>query len=125
MVSAAAFLPKQEKLSYVRTAIRKSDALKLLLLILWETKSLDTKKYAALCAPLDEVGKMLGGWQGQLVKNSAPREGAGLKCKGQSGQVQYKCQRVEDTSGTPANDQSSCQSRPPRLTYTRRASGQR
>lgn len=74
MISAAAFLPKHEKLPYLRTAIRKCDAIKLLLLVLWESKSLDTKKYAALSVPMDEIGRMLGGWQGQLTKNSTPRE---------------------------------------------------
>lgn len=68
MVSAATFLPRQEKLPYLRIAIRKFDTIKLLLLILWESKSLDTKKYAALSIPIDEIGKMLGGWQGQLTK---------------------------------------------------------
>jgi len=68
MVSAAAFLPKQEKLPYLRIAIRKFDTIKLLLLVLWESKSLDTKKYAALSIHCDEIGKMLGGWQGQLTK---------------------------------------------------------
>jgi len=72
MVSAAAFLPKQEKLPYLRIAIRKFDTIKLLLLVLWESKSLDNKKYAALSAPVDEIGKMLGGWQGQIMKNSTP-----------------------------------------------------
>ena len=67
-VSAAAFLGRDEKLPYVRLAARKVDTLKLLLMVLWETKSLDTKKYAALSERMDEVGKMLGGWQGQLKK---------------------------------------------------------
>ena len=71
-VSAAAFLAREEKLPYVRLATRKVDALKLLCMILWETKSLDMKKYIALSELLDEVGKMLGGWNGQLSKNSAP-----------------------------------------------------
>jgi len=70
MVSAAAFLPKQEKLPYLRIAIRKFDAIKLLLLVLWESKSLDTKKYVALSLPCDEIGKMLGGWQGQLKRQN-------------------------------------------------------
>ena len=68
MISAAAFLPKAEKLPYLRMAIRKFDTLKLLLLVLWESKSLDNKKYAALSGPVDEIGRMLGGWQGQLLK---------------------------------------------------------
>ena len=72
-VSAAAFLAREEKMPYVRLATRKVDTLKLLLMILWETKSLDTKKYAVLSERMDEVGKMLGGWQGQLKKqNPAP-----------------------------------------------------
>lgn len=70
MVSAAAFLPREEKLPYLRIAIRKFETIKLLLLVLWESKSLDNKKYAALSIPVDEIGKMLGGWQGQLIKNS-------------------------------------------------------
>jgi hypothetical protein len=37
-------------------------------MVLWETKSLDDKKYIALSVILDETGKMLGGWNGQLTK---------------------------------------------------------
>ena len=71
-VSGAAFLPRNEKIPWVRLAIRKLDTLKVLLLILWETKSLRDKRYIALSVPLDEVGKMLGGWQGQLQKQNSP-----------------------------------------------------
>ena len=67
-VSAAAFLSREEKKPYLRQAIRKLDTAKLLLMVLWETKSLDTKKYAALSLKVDEVGRMLGGWMGQLDK---------------------------------------------------------
>ncbi len=71
-ISAAAFLMREQKLPYVRLAIRKQDTLKLLLMILWEANSLDTTKYAALSAPLEEIGKMLGGWNGQLQKQNSP-----------------------------------------------------
>ncbi|KKT22503.1 MAG: hypothetical protein UW06_C0009G0015 [Parcubacteria group bacterium GW2011_GWE1_43_8] len=67
-VTTASFLPKEEKRPYVSLAIRKLDTAKILLMVLWETKALPTKQYAALSAPLDEIGKMLGGWQGQLTK---------------------------------------------------------
>lgn len=70
--SAAAFLQRNEKLPYVREATRKLDTLKLLLMVLWESKSLDTKKYAALSEKVEDAGKMLGGWQGQLVKQNSP-----------------------------------------------------
>ena len=54
---------------YVRLAIQKTDTLKILLMILWETKSLDNKKYVALSIKIDEIGRMLGGWNGQLQKS--------------------------------------------------------
>lgn len=69
-VATAVFLSKEEKLPYVRYAIRKLDTLKILLLVLWENQSLDNKKYLALSEKLNEIGKMLGGWQGQLKKKT-------------------------------------------------------
>ncbi|MBU1092778.1 four helix bundle protein [Patescibacteria group bacterium] len=72
-VATASFLRREEKLPYVRRAIQKLDALKILLMVLWETKTLDNKKYATLSSPLDEIGRMLGGWNGQLVKQNSPR----------------------------------------------------
>ncbi len=71
-IAVASFLSREEKSPYVRVAIRKLDTLKILLMILWETKSLDDKKYIALSSPIDEIGKMLGGWSGQLSKQNSP-----------------------------------------------------
>jgi hypothetical protein len=70
-VSTATFLSREEKLLYVRISIRKLDTLKILLMMLWETKSMDNKKYIMLSEPLDEVGRMLGGWYGQLNKQNS------------------------------------------------------
>ncbi|MGH7175374.1 MAG: four helix bundle protein, partial [Minisyncoccia bacterium] len=67
-IASAGFLPRDEKPPYVRVAIRKTDTLKVLLMVLWETKSLDTKKYGALSEKMEEIGRMLGGWYSQLVK---------------------------------------------------------
>jgi hypothetical protein len=72
-IALAGFLSPQEKQPYVRLAIRKIDTVKILLLILWETKSLDSGKYAALSVRVDEVGRMLGGWNGQLSKQNSSR----------------------------------------------------
>lgn len=71
-ISLAGFLGRDEKQPYVRLAIRKVDALKILLMILWETKSVDDQKYIALSVGINEVGKMLGGWNGQLIKQNSP-----------------------------------------------------
>ena len=40
--------------------------------MLWEIKGIDTKKYIFLSEPLVEAGKMLGGWNGQLLKQNSP-----------------------------------------------------
>jgi hypothetical protein len=69
-VAIAGFLSKEEKLPWVKLAIRKTDTLKVLLMILWETKSLDNKKYIALSLEIEKIGRMLGGWNGQLKQNS-------------------------------------------------------
>lgn len=71
-IAAAAFLSRTDKIPFVRLAIRKLDTIKLFVLILWETKSLDNKKYIALSIKIDEIGKMLGGWNGQLQKQNSP-----------------------------------------------------
>ena len=78
-LAAASFLAREEKLPYVRLAIRKTDTLKVFLMILWETKSLDNKKYIALSVKIEEIGKMLGGWSGQLLKQNSPSKKAGEK----------------------------------------------
>ena len=71
-ISIATFLSLEEKHPWVRLAIRKIDTLKILLMVLWETKSLDDKKYISLSLQIDEIGRMLGGWNGQLIKQNSP-----------------------------------------------------
>lgn len=72
-IAVASFLKREEKLPYIRKSIQKLDTTKILLLILWETKSLDNKKYLNLSIRLYEIGKMLGGWSGQIVKQNSPK----------------------------------------------------
>lgn len=71
-IVTANFLKPEEKQPYVRLAIKKTDTVKIFFLILWETKSLDNKKYIALSQEIAEIGKMLGGWNGQLSKQNSP-----------------------------------------------------
>lgn len=72
LVSAAGFAKNLEKIPDIRLAIRKLDTTKLLLLILWETKSLDDRKYTALSVRLEEIGQNLGGWIGGILKKNEP-----------------------------------------------------
>ncbi len=78
-ISAASFSARPDKLPHVQRASRKLDAAKVLLLILSETKSLDNKKFIAISTHLEEVGRMLGGWQGQIVKQNSPSHAPGEK----------------------------------------------
>jgi hypothetical protein len=73
-MAAASFLPRGEKEVYVRVAIRKLDTLRVLLMVAWESRALDTKKYAAISEVIEDVGRQLGGWYGQLMRqNKTPR----------------------------------------------------
>jgi hypothetical protein len=70
---SAGFLSGQEKIPFVRLSIKKLDMVKIFLQIAWEIKALDTNKYCTLSVKLDEVGRMLGGWHGQLIKQNSPQ----------------------------------------------------
>lgn len=74
-IITANFLSPKEKEPYIKFAIRKLDTTKVFLMMLWETKSLDNKKYIALSEKLNEVGRNLGGWHGQIIKQNSPKLG--------------------------------------------------
>ena len=67
----ASYSPLSEKLPLIDRAISRTDLIKLLLLLAWESKCLDTNKYVPLGESLDEIGKMLGGWRRQ-IQNKTP-----------------------------------------------------
>ena len=69
-ISIAVFLKKEEKIPWLNFSIRKIETLHLLLQILWETKSLNNKKYIQISEKLNEIGKMLNGWSNK-IKNSS------------------------------------------------------
>jgi hypothetical protein len=70
-ISAASFTKSEDKKHYINIAIRKVDTLKVLLMILWETKSIDNKKYLIMSVKIEDIGKMLGGWLNHLqMQNS-------------------------------------------------------
>ncbi len=66
LIFTASRLNKNLKIPYIQKAISKLDLLKFFLQISWEIKSLDNKKYITISELLDEMGRMLGGWQKQL-----------------------------------------------------------
>ena len=68
LVFTASYLSKELKRPFVQKAIAKLDLLKFFLQITWEIKALDNKKYIAMSEKIDEIGKMVGGWNRQLSK---------------------------------------------------------
>ena len=63
---------KPDKLLYLNKASNSFDILKFMLQIMWEINLLDNKKYIALSKHLEEIGRMLGGWQ---KKTKTPQRG--------------------------------------------------
>jgi len=59
-------MAKEQKRIILQKAANKLDLLKFFTQISWEIKSLDNKKYITLSELLNEIGKMLGGWNRQL-----------------------------------------------------------
>lgn len=71
-IAIASYLPPVQKLPVVQRATSKVDTLKFFLQVAWEIKALDTKKYTALSQPLQEIGRMLGGWYKNLLTKQTP-----------------------------------------------------
>ena len=71
----ASYLSKQEKIPYLKKASVKLDLLKFFLQIAWESKSLEKKQYIVLSVPLNEIGKMLGGWIKGIQKETPANDG--------------------------------------------------
>ena len=63
-----------EKLIRIKHASSKLDLTKFFLQTAWEAKAIDTKKYALISEPVNEVGRMLGGWLRQTEIKPNPRE---------------------------------------------------
>ena len=72
---SASYLNKERKIPYLQKAISKMDLLKFFLQIVWELKDLDDKKYIAISEPLNEAGRMLGGWLRKLEKETPAEAG--------------------------------------------------
>ncbi len=72
LILTAGFSPKSQKAVIIDKASIKLDTLKFFLQTAWELKTLDSKKFSNLSDPLVEVGRMLGGWKRQLIKETPP-----------------------------------------------------
>lgn len=67
----AGYANAENKAGFITRISTKLDLLKFFVQVAWEVNCLDHKKYGALSAPLNEVGKMLGGWKKSLHKENS------------------------------------------------------
>jgi hypothetical protein len=72
LILTAGFTTKEYKPALIQKASIKLDTLKYFLQLAWELKALDNKQFAAISDSLVETGKMLGGWQRQVTKETPP-----------------------------------------------------
>ncbi|MFA6047870.1 MAG: diversity-generating retroelement protein Avd [Parcubacteria group bacterium] len=66
LLLAAGSASKPEKIAYIRKANIKFDTLKIFIRLGNDIKMLDSKKYLALQKQIQEIGRMIGGWQKSL-----------------------------------------------------------
>ncbi|MBI3231627.1 MAG: four helix bundle protein [Candidatus Doudnabacteria bacterium] len=66
----AGFTSRDHKALLIQKASIKLDTLKYFLQMAWELKALNNKQFAEISTSLVEAGKMLGGWQRQLTKQT-------------------------------------------------------
>jgi len=59
------------KNGYIQKLAISFDSLKFFLQILWELKALDNEKYSKLSEQFAQIGKMIGGWQ-KYIKKETP-----------------------------------------------------
>lgn len=77
----ASITARDKKLPFLERGSAKFDVLKFFLQLAWEIKALDTDKYALLMDPLNDVGKMIGGWQKNILSQTqtpSPKKGSGF-----------------------------------------------
>jgi hypothetical protein len=68
----ASCVPAREKLNLIKKANTKFDALKLFIRLLKDLNIIEDKKYLELQKQIQEIGKMIGGWQRSLSNQLYP-----------------------------------------------------
>ena len=73
---ASVYLVLDQKILMLSRTIAKLDNLKFFMQLAWESKLIQTEKYAHISKELEEIGRMLGGWRkGLLEKKKLPPNG--------------------------------------------------
>lgn len=73
LILIAGYSEKEQKVLIIKKASIKLDLLKYFLQTGLDLKIIDNKTISQLSLLVGEVGKMLGGWQRQLIKQTPPQ----------------------------------------------------
>lgn len=68
----AAHSKPDKKLPHLKVAISNLDLLKFFLQVAWEIKTINNKRFIAISKNLLKIGRMLGGWQKDIIKKLPP-----------------------------------------------------
>lgn len=78
LIFRASHTPKERKLEILKEVSARFDLIKFILQVAWRSNVLEQKKYIALSTPLDEIGRMIGGWYQKCLKETqSPTKGRG------------------------------------------------
>lgn len=72
LIYTAIYLNSQQKAPLIQKAITKTNLLYFFLQIAWETKIIDDKTYIRIAERVVQLGKMLNGWNRQLLTKQNP-----------------------------------------------------
>lgn len=73
LTARASHATQQEKIVNLDQASNRLDLLKILVRLMYDLKIIDQKKYINLETPLQEIGRMLGGWIRSLKTTNPDR----------------------------------------------------
>ncbi len=68
----ATFSSGLEKIEWLNKGILKTDSLRFFIQLCWETDLITSNQYTSLGEPIEETGRIIGGWKkGFVIKTSA------------------------------------------------------
>lgn len=74
-ILCAGYAQRSQKAILIEKASVTFDTLKFFLRLAWDMKLMDHKKFALLSPPMNEIGKMLGGWRKHAQIETPPNNG--------------------------------------------------
>lgn len=69
----ATFATNADKINILTHAIIKTDSIRFFVQTAWEAKLISTQQFELVSVPIEDVGKMIGGWRKGLLTKNPPQ----------------------------------------------------